>query len=226
MHTAKGINQKARHTAGLFCYPRFDMAGLSLSVTSNIKEVKKQLLNFERKQLPFATAKALTDTAKDAQRAVTAQIPRKIDRPTRFTMNAVGFDRATKRRLESAVFIKPIQAVYLRWQIEGGTRVADGAGTGVPTRNKSLNRYGNIPGRRAGLVKGPNEFIATINGVSGVWRRSRSKRDRRPKLLIAFERAVKYQKRLPFYRIAENTARNQFPRRFNSAIALALATAR
>ena len=202
------------------------MSGFELSVSSNIKDVKKRLSRIQKKQIPFATAKALTDTAKDVQRAETAQLSKKLDRPTRFTLNAVGVRFATKRNLHAEVFIKPLQAEYLRWQIEGGTRRVGGAGTGVPTKNRKLNRYGNIAARRKGLVKGKKQFIDTIGGVTGVWQRYGGKRNPKLKLVVAFEKEVKYEKRFPFYKIASKVADNRFNRNFTKAINHALATAK
>ena len=202
------------------------MGGFSIDISHNIKDVKKTLTRLQRKQIPFAAAKALTETARDAQRAVTKQIPQKIDRPTRFTMNAIGFNRANKRTLTSEVFVKPIQNKYLKYPIDGGVRTVGGTGTGVPTKNKKLNQFGNIPGRKGGLVKGKNQFIATIGSISGVWQRFGGKKNPQVKLVVAFEKQVHYKKRLPFYKIAAHTAANQFPKRFHQSIKLALATAR
>ena len=201
-------------------------SGFSIDISHNIKQVQKQLTSIQRKQLPFATAKALTDTAKDAQRAVTRQIPQKLDRPTRFTLNAIGFKRATKRTLESVVFVKPIQAEYLKLQIDGGMRVVGGAGTGVPTRNKKLNKFGNIPGRKSGLVKGKKQFIATIRGITGVWQRFGGKRKPQVRLMVKFENRLHYSKRLPFYKIVTSVVNNRFANNFNKSLRFALATMR
>ena len=201
------------------------MTGFSIDISSNIKQVQRELTRIQRKQIPFATAKALTDVAKDAQKAVTAQIDTKLDRPTPFTRRAIGFKKADKIGLFSEVFVKPIQSKYLQWQIFGGERKQQ-SNIGVPTRNKKLNKYGNIPGRRKGLVKGKKQFTATINGISGVWERYGGKRNPRVKLVVAFEQSVTYRKRLPFKKIVTGVVANRFHKRFNSALALALSTAR
>lgn len=197
---------------------------VDLDVRSDVKQVTRMLTNLQKKQVPFATSKALNDTANDVQRAETAQLPKKLDRPTPFTMRAFGVKRSTKRKLIATVFIKDIQAEYLKYQIEGGRRTTEGKGTGVPYKNKKLNVYGNIPGRRKGLVKGKRQFIATIKGIPGVWEVRGKKRA--PRLMIAFEKTVRYKERFPFVKIAEGTARNRFPRRFSAALEHAMRTAR
>ncbi|MBL4709744.1 MAG: hypothetical protein JKY48_15025 [Flavobacteriales bacterium] len=217
---------KPAYSAGFFVAWIIVMS-FQMYISHDIKRVQKQLTKIQQKQIPFATAKALTNTAQDAQRAVTKQLPKKLDRPTRFTLNAIGFSKATKTTLASKVFIKQIQYDYLRWQIDGGVKTSKGKGTGVPTDLKKLNKFGNIAGRKKGLVKGKNQFIATIHGISGVWQRFGVKKKRRHlKLIIAFERKVIYKPRLPFQRIVSKIVQNRFPKQFNKAIAFALATAK
>lgn len=199
---------------------------ISLDVRLDIKQVTKSLNRLQRKQVPFATALALTKTVQDIKRAEDKQLETKLHKPTRFTRGAIGFKGAKKNNLVAYVFVKDIQAKYLRYQISGGRRITAGKGTGVPTRNRKLNAFGNIPGRRKGLVKGKKQFVATINGISGVWERTGNKKKRGVKLLIAFEKVVKYEKRFPFYKIAEGVARARFPRNFNTALQRAIDTAR
>jgi len=198
----------------------------SFSVKSDVREVTRYLSALQKRQLPFVTASALTKTAQDVQVAETKQIDKSIDRPTRFTHNAIGIKGAKKTNLTALVFVKDVQEEYLHWSIFGGTRLSKGKGTGVPTRNKKLNRYGNIPGRRTGLVKGSKQFIATIRGVSGVWERTGGKRNPGIRLLVAFEKVTRYRRRFPFFEVAQRTASSKFVGNFNQAMARAIATAR
>lgn len=196
-----------------------------ISVATNIKQVRKQLNRLEREQLPYATAVALTKTAQDIQRAETVQLPKKLDNPTPFTMRAFGIKVATKRHLQSEVFVKPAQFEYLRWAIEGGVRQGRGSGTGVPVGAR-LNKHGNIPGRRKGLIKGKKQFAAKIRGVSGVWQRTGGRRSPGVALMVAFEKSVRYERRFPFKRIAEGVALSKFDRNLRDALARALASSR
>lgn len=195
-----------------------------ISVESNINQVRNQLNKIQRQQLPYAAAVALTRTAQDIQRAEAAQLPRKLDNPTPFTMRAFAIKTASKRNLQAEVFIKTAQAEYLQWAISGGRRQAARRGTGVPVGAR-LNKHGNIPGRRKGLVKGKKQFAGTINGVSGVWQRSGGKRNPGVQLMVAFERSVQYDKRFPFRQIAEGVARSRFSQHLAASVAKALATA-
>lgn len=64
------------------------------------------LLSSLGRQLPFATALALTRTASKAKDAVVAEMPRVFDRPTSWTLNAVRYDRATPKNLTAFVRFK------------------------------------------------------------------------------------------------------------------------
>jgi len=122
---------------------------IAIDVRSNIPEVLAKLENFRRDQLPFATAKALTDTAGDVQRELTGTIPSVMDRPIPYTRNSVWKTPATKQRLTAVVglvneaFKGTPPSKYLRALILGGSR-----------RNK---RFEGLL-RRAGML-GPNEFL-------------------------------------------------------------------
>lgn len=203
---------------------------MDIKVKADLREITRGLRAY-RRQIPFATAVALTRTANDVKDAEQKQINKQVDRPVRFTVNAIGIRPANKRTLTAEVFVKTIQARYLRYQIEGGIRRGKGGITGVPTRNQKLNQYGNIPGRRRkapawrqGKTTTAKTFIATIKGVRGVWERY-GRGGRQVRLLVAFEQRVRYRKRLDFYGAAEATVNKRFAinfaRAFNSAVAAA-----
>ena len=203
---------------------------LTISVKTDLKDVTRYLTRIQRKQVPFATALALTTTAKDVQRAETVQLTKKLDRPTPFTKRSMGIKAATKRRLTAEVFIKRIQARYLQWQIFGGVR--RGSLLTVPKQQK-VNVSGNIPALkkkkpvwRKGRTTTKKSFVKTIRGTRGVWERIGGKHAQKIRLLVAFEDSLTYRKRFPFFKIAEGVVRNRFVKNFNAALARALRTAR
>ena len=197
-----------------------------ITIKQDLKKLSASYKKLQKRQIPFAASQALNDVAFDAQRANQAQIAKKLDRPTRFTVRGFRVRKSTKRNLRAIIFIDPRVDKYLQYQIDGGTRVTDGRGTGVPTSNARLNKHGNIPGRRKGLIKNKRQFIATIKGISGVWERARGARDRRVKLIVAFETRVKYRQRYPFEKINYGVANRMFSRHFATRMARAISTAR
>jgi hypothetical protein len=75
------------------------------SVESTLKDIVKNLDNL-KKQERFATAIALTRIARETKNVVDAEILKKVDRPTRYTKNALFIKPATKANLTSEVSLK------------------------------------------------------------------------------------------------------------------------
>lgn len=96
------------------------------SVRFDPKRVKRFLKDIER-QAPFATAVAMTNTAREIKTAEVAGMQAVFDRPTRFTLNSLFVRAAKKNDLVAEVDFKQgfgsIPAYrYLGPQVEGGER--------------------------------------------------------------------------------------------------------
>ena len=134
-----------------------------VSVKNEIESALRQLGNFERRQLPFVIAKALTATAQDAKAALRTAMPAAYDRPTPWTLNSLYVSPATKANLEARVFLKDQAsggtpaAKYLGPSIFGGQRRTKGVerlltGMGVlpqgmavvPASGAEIDSYGNM----------------------------------------------------------------------------------
>ena len=189
------------------------------NVKGDLKPLIKHMSKVQKKQIPFAAANAINATLFDVMKAEKAQLPKKLDRPTPYTMKAFKINKAKKSMLVGDIHVMPERYKYLKYAIEGGTRTGN---IGVPTKHAKLNKFGNIPMRKKGLIKNKKQFIQTINGVSGVWERSKQG----TKLMVAFENSVTYKKRFPFFKIAEGVARKKFQRNFKKSLARAMASAR
>ena len=102
----------------------------------NIREVERDLSDFARRQLPFATSLALNETAEAIERKSSAKaLETRLDRPTPFTLRGLLVLRSSKARLWADVLFKDAQAAYLRWQETGGER--------PPRRRRSPSRCGS-----------------------------------------------------------------------------------
>lgn len=197
---------------------------MQISIKHDLKQAAQKLSRIQKQQIPFAASQAINDTALDAQKAAKVQAEKKLDRPTRSTINAIRVKRATKRRLVGEVFILPWAWAYLKYQVDGGTRNARGAGTAVPV-NARLNKYGNIPSRKKGLIKNRRQFIATVQGITGVWERF-GRGGKQIKLIAAFEKQVTYTRRYAFDKIVQGVVKNKFKKHFEARLKMALLTAR
>ena len=195
---------------------------IEFSVKHDIDAAIRQVEDRFARQIPFATAKALTRTAQDVQRALVDQLPTVFDRPTPFTMRGIGITYATKSTLTSRVFLRDVQREYLQLQVTGGTRTPKKVALVVPS-GIDLNAYGNIPRNKVkALLARKDVFSGKVRGVGGIWQRVNG----RLKLLIAYEPKALYERRFPFGAIARQTIERRILPNFRAAIATAIATAR
>ena len=114
-----------------------------LQIGDNLAAFERVLHDAMLQQLPFAVSRALNDTAHEvATDALADEMRRAFDRPTRFTLQAFRFDRATKHRLVAVV--QPKDRIggrhYLYVQKDGGDRPK----TGLERMLGSTLRYGGI----------------------------------------------------------------------------------
>jgi hypothetical protein len=177
---------------------------LSINV-KGLPEVRGALQKLAAEEINIAIAAGLNRTALRMQRRSITSMPKALDRPTPFTLNAVGLYKADRNRRSAKLFIRPIQARYLKSTIRGGT---------LPTILEpvqiKLDRHGNIRGKRKGMEaiarQGRNRFVAEINGITGVWQRVGPK-GRKLKLLAKVERNARRHPQWDFFGNAEATAR-------------------
>lgn len=221
---------------------------LVITVSPQLQRLPRQIDDLAKRQLPFATARALTTTAQLAAGNVTRQLPSIFDRPTPFTQRAIGMERATKSSLQARVFVKDIQAGYLRLQQTGGTRKPAKRALVLPVDMK-LNSYGNMPkGAFQRLKAKPNTFVGTVKGVGGLWQRPPRGKRRNSfyggghgtkgklrsgegfrtglTLLARFEPEASYKPRFGFDAKVERVVRAAIGPAFRAELAQAIATAR
>lgn len=143
---------------------------LRIDIRADVKAATASLTRLQREQVPFALAKSLTLTAKEAEANVRGDMGRVFDRPTPFTLNSLRTKSATKQKPTAAVLVKdeatkaipPIK--WLAPQIYGGSRslkrferalqakgILPVGMYAMPTRFMPVDAYGN-PSRGA-LIK-------------------------------------------------------------------------
>lgn len=197
---------------------------MHINMKSDISKATAKLRGVQKKQIPFAVAKALSDTAWDVAKEESKQMPAKLDRPTPFSVKAFWVIRATKQKLVATVFIKPIQAAYLKFQVDGGTRRPKGKAMPVPG-DVRLNQYGNMSkGKIKALLSDPRNFSGVIHGNGGIWQRQKNGG---VKLLVAWEKTAQYERdRFPFYKIAIGKAKAVIGSNLRRAIDSAMRSAK
>lgn len=213
-----------------------------LNITSNIAAFSRDLNRFANKQLPFALSLALNETGKDLIDHNKAEMARVFDRPTRWTLNAFHFRRATKQRPQLTIERKRLQRGrhYLEVQAKGGTRSTTGREAQIAGHvGRSVgyvsapklrrNAHGNIG--RATMqrvlegIGGAKYFIPRSGSklAPGVYLRKRKGVSR----VLAFNSEVpNYRRRYDFDRIMKGRAEQVMPGNMRAAMRRALATAR
>lgn len=205
---------------------------MKVNIKSNIKEVTKWTTNVQKKQVPFATAMAINKTLgigknnrmKGLDREMQKQMVKKLDRPMARTTKAFYRIPARKTSLIGVLGFTDWANKFMQYLVFGGVRNPEGSKVGVPyEQNIKLNKFGNIAGRKSGLIKKKTQFISNIKGIDGVWERQK---DRSAKLLVAFKNSVTYKAMFPFYKIAEKYTQSKFSKNFAEAFAKALKSAK
>ncbi len=218
-----------------------------ISVKTNLDQVTRKLSALAYDQLPFATAQALTQLARDVQAGERLAMQRQLDRPTPFTLRGVRIIPARKGQPWATVYVQDITARYLEPYERGGLNVLNGRALLKPIA-QGLNQYGNIPkgtlarltgGRaqasklvqwaaRGGVAPRPkgrrsrSVFVGDINGTRGVWKRV----GRGLRLLIRFSDAHQATQRIHYRETAARIVAAGFNRRLGEALARAMATSR
>lgn len=199
-------------------------------------------LLYAEKQVDFATARALTWTAKGAAADFTRELPKILDKPTPFTQRGIAAIPAKKATLEAFVLVKDLQAQYLAYLQTGETRKPQpGRPINVPV-GRRVNRYGNIPkGAIARELQREDTFFAsgrdekTRHLPPGIYRRpkrgtrrsgARGRVGKPLKLLVAAEKQADYDPILDMHRRVGKSVARRFGADFARSLDLALKSAR
>lgn len=213
---------------------------------ANLTDLSDQLRTL-RKQIPFATAQAMTAVVRKIEDAQKVAMQRNLDNPTPFTVKSVKSRGARKSDLKAKVFVMNTAAAYLEPFETGGVHKLNGSALLNP-KDIKLNKYGNLPRNKLSSLKSKeNTFIGDIGGVNGVWQRKKAKkgkkgrkrlqrssngtrRDRKkqpmPKLLIRFGDALPVEPVLGYQDRAMKMTQALLPQEINRAIAEAIRTAK
>ena len=204
----------------------------SMSIKVDTTELERKLRNAQ-KQIPFATSKALNDTADAVAKRLTGQMDRFLDRPTPFTKRAFltasgrfKGKRANRRDLEAIIMADKAQNEYLRLNVFGGIRTPKRRAIMVPTGKVPVNRYGNVPRavqrQMAGQTGKYFKGNADNNLDPGIYRRTRTGIE----MVATYEPSANYRKIYPVKELGAAAVRYWWRIKAQQAIKFALRTAR
>lgn len=216
--------------------------------------IAKELKGYEE-QIPFATAVALTKTAKAVEADIRKVMPRVFDRPTRFTLSGTFTNPATKKNLNAFVGLKDWAPKggnardYLQPHVYSGPRTPKRSEKAlrqrgflksseflVPGRDARLNKHGNIT--KAQVVKAMSNIGAQRDSAQNSRRDSGRKyfwlpgagiffrQGGRLKSFLVIAKQPQYRKRFDFFGLSKASAAHHLPIEAFKAAKFARDTAR
>lgn len=206
---------------------------IEIDIRAETKALSKKLSDLAYKQLPFATAGALTALGKIVQRGEQQAMGSVFDRPTPFTVNSVAVTPARKDNLEATVYVKDIAASYLAPYEFGGSNKLNSKALLKPV-NLPTNQYGNLARNKTAQLKAKaNVFVGKVKGrggqeIEGIWQRIPAAKGKPQslKLLVRFTDAHKTTQHLDYRKRAEQLVHANFNAEMGRTLARAIATAK
>lgn len=197
--------------------------------TREIQAAVRRFKSIAQRQYPFAVARALTQTAKDASDAVGRQMGGSFKVRNRGIKRAVTFEAAKKRDTPPTAFVgtRP-WADFLTLHAEGGVRKPKGAHRiAIPTRIVKRKSSGRVVQRfqprtlrrRKGFQA---EELEQERRIAVRGKRLRSKLG----IYFLVRRRVKIRKRWKFREQVQKSAALTFPGRFKASLRKAIESAR
>ena len=193
---------------------------MEIIVKDNIKEFTRWLDEIHKKQIPFATSRALNDTAVDVQEAEVSVVKRVFrslktwwlkQQPT-----GIKVKFSNKQNLHARVFT---DAYFAEIQEKGGTKKPRRArNLAIPTE-KVPKKYRTSHGAKE-MIEQRNKVFATPKGV---FRRTGK---RTIQLLWSLSPVAIIKPRFPFHETAEQIALRRFNVHFPERLKQAIATAK
>lgn len=194
---------------------------IDYDIKSNVKAFNAKLTRIQKRQVPFATSKAINETLKEARKGVIRHIQAKQkSRKAWWNNKQTGINRkfATKKKLYGGIHTG---IYWAETQEKGGTRQPRHRVFAVPTENVPKSR------RKSGGAKQMLQQKTVFAGKKGIYRRIGGKKSRQVKLLFSYSPTVKISKpMLGFRKTAARITRQQFKRQHRKAMLLALKTAK
>ena len=202
---------------------------VSVNVTSNISTVSKALDAFGKNQLPFATHRALNDTAFQVRNHIV-----KRTHPKSFDVKSRTFARAAyrvirspnKRKLEAAV-VDRFEYDYLARQAEGGVKTKRGRYIAIPAQERPVvrSRASHAKNNPRTILANPKAFQQNVDGQDMILQRRTKKRYPLKRMYLLHEQDVRIPKRFPFYEEGTRIANRNFAVNFRKRFAEARSTA-
>lgn len=213
---------------------------MQISIKADIDRLTRNLNDVQRRQIPFATSRALNDVVKTIAMKSLRQKAQEVFEggATSFTKTGFRYEKSNKQNLMAKVFIDGARADFLRFQIAGGTRFPKNRALMIPTKHTKLTKLGNI--KRSEYAKIINDRAKYFSGIpkglqgdhlAGIWerygRQNKARTGQKIRMVAKYRSRGQYQPKFPY---ADTVAGVVFGRkdgvaeRFQKRLAAALAS--
>lgn len=194
---------------------------MGVVVQSNIKQVVRNLDEFQRKQVPFATSRALNDTATDVQDAEIRNVELVFNNKKKWyakgnPRTGIRREYSNKQKLVASVFSR---AEFLDLQENGGVKHPKKGHDVIDIPEK------NVP-KRYQKRGGARQMTETSNNVVKVGNAVYRKRGKKLQRLFNLVKQVRVRPRLRFEKVAAVAAKRKFDRNFQKRLQEAIATSK
>jgi len=197
-------------------------------VAIHYKHALQDLDAAKRRQIPYAVARALTDTAFDARASIQQKMPSVFTIRRQWVIRGVRVDRATKSTAKHGFLEAAVKHLdeHMAKQERGGTVQRRSRAIAIPGAKLRKSKRRSIPKSRkpAALLRNPRYFVGDDQtGRPIIYQRVGRKR-LRPMYLL--RNTAKYRPIYGFEATVRKVTNRRFRGNFGRALARAIATAR
>ena len=214
------------------------MSGFKIDIRTNAAQVSGNLNRFERRQVPFAMAKAINNTLFDIRPAMIQawQFTFPGAKNKSFARAAFRVSKASKHEPVGAVY-DALKTDFVQRQAIGGRKQPKGRALAIPQYRSGAvrrTRWGPAQKQKASAIIGNSKdyFSGKPKGHPGAPRGiyKRLPKTRRSngglRLMFVYKRDAFVRQQFDGYEVAENVTSRRFPIHMQKALAHAIATAK
>tara|TARA_R110002096_G_scaffold55990_1_gene143408 strand:- start:86 stop:796 length:711 start_codon:yes stop_codon:yes gene_type:complete len=225
------------------------MAGLELSIGSNIDAMIKDLSKMKNIDQPKAVGFAMNDAARKSSKLMNMNTKRVFNKPVAFTSKGFGYtkSRSFQREVsdkEAWVGVKGETHIkgsgandalnrrktYMRLETYGGERTPSKRYLVTPAKHSKLNQSGNFPKTFMKTVIGNKQKYFTgvprggdqSNKFNGVWQRYGPKGNQRIRMVAKFTERQTFRPLFPFDKLRNTFGNKIFAKELERQIGLQL----
>lgn len=190
---------------------------MQINMKSNISAVTKAMDAFGKNQIPYATSRALNDTAFAVRNQIVEKTyPQSFTvRNKRFASTMFRVGKSTRRKLVATVFDR-LGRDYMVDQAKGGIKKPRGNSIAIPTRNVKRLASGKVSKAKQprNLLNGKAYKTKLKNGQEVIAQETGRGATKKQKVLYILEQTASIPKRFSFYEDGQRIAQRDFNKNF------------